>query len=91
MGQGKKRVRVLCIGIQGEGNSCLDFAEAIDHALQLYDFTENQVLLSYHGIDAGGGGTRRDLFLKLYGVNQVMSIPEYFYTTCALHGLNLCL
>ena len=87
----KKRIRVLCLGIQGAGNSSMDAADAIDHALKFYDFDDKRVLLSNHGTDAGGGGTRRDLFLKLSNVNRVMNLLEYIYTTCALHGLNLCL
>ena len=50
----KTRVRVLCLGIQGSGNSDIDAADSIDHALKLYDFNENRVLLSNHGIDADG-------------------------------------
>jgi len=87
----KKRIRVLCLGIQGAGNSSMDAAEAVDHASQIYDFDDQRVLLSYHGIDAGGGGTQRDLFLKLRIINRVINLLEYIYTTCTLHGLNLCL
>ena len=87
----KKRVRVLCLGIQGAGNSSMDAAEAVDHALLIYDFDDQRVLLANHGTDAGGGGTRRDLLLKLCEVKRVMNVLEYIYTTCALHGLNLCL
>ena len=69
----------------------MDAADAVDHALQIYDFDDQRVLLSNHGTDAGGGGTRRDLFLKLCDVNRVMNLLEYMYTACALHTLNLCL
>ena len=72
----------MCIGIQGSGNSGIDVAGKIDHALQLHDFIDNCALLSKHGADAGGGGRRRDLLLKLCDFNQVMHVPEYVYTTC---------
>ena len=66
-------------------------AEAVDHALLIYDFDDQRVLLANHGTDTGGGGTQTDLFLKLCEVNRVMTLLEYIYPTCALHGLNLCL
>ena len=69
----------------------MDAADAVDHSLRIYDFDDERVLLLNHGTDAGGGGTRRDLFLKLSNVNRVMNLLEYIYTTCALHALNLCL
>lgn len=54
-------------------------AEVINHALQVYAFPENRVLLSNHGKYAGGGGTQRDFFLKVCSVNQVMNEHEYTY------------
>ena len=87
-----KNVLGYCVlASKEQEKSGLDAAETIDHALQVYDFTDDLVLLSNHGIYAGGGGMRRDLFLKICDINQVMSVTEYIYTTCALHGLNMCL
>ena len=91
MGQNTSRFRVLSLGIQGSVHSSIDAADAVDHALQLYDFTDNHVLLSNHGTDSGAGDTQRDLLLKLCDINRVMIIPEYIYTTYALHDLNLYL
>ena len=56
-----------------------------------YDFDDQRVLLSNHGTDVGGGGIRRELFLKICDVNRVMNLLEYIYTTCALHALNICI
>ena len=33
----KQKVRVTCIGIQSAGNTTISGADAIDHALTLYD------------------------------------------------------
>ena len=35
----------------------MDAADAVDHALQIYDFDDQRVLLSNHGTDAGGSFT----------------------------------
>ena len=88
----RSRVKVTSVGIQSAGNTSVKAAEGIDHALQVYDYADDsRVLLSNHGTDAGGGGTREDLLRKLQSVNRVKNILEYIFTTCALHGLNLCL
>ena len=55
------RVKTTCIGIQGAGNSRVDTATAIDHALKIYDCTDARVKFTGQGTDAGGGGTREDL------------------------------
>jgi len=85
------RIRVTCIGIQGAGNTSVDVAVGIDHCLKVFDYGDARVKLSNHTIDAGGGGARRDLMLKLGEANRVKNMETYIYTTCALHGLNLCL
>jgi len=85
------RVRVTCIGIQGAGNTSVDLAVGIDHCLKVFDYGDARVKLSNHTTDAGGGGTRLDLMLKLGEVNRVKNMETYIYSTCALHGLNLCL
>ena len=87
----RNRVKVTCIGIQGAGDSSIDAATAIDHALKVYDYPDSRMLFSGHGTDAGGGGTREDLLQKLIAVNRVRNLILYIWTTCALHGLNLCL
>ena len=87
----RRRVKVTSIGIQSAGNTSIDAAEGIDHALKVYDYPDDSILLSNHGTDAGGGGTREDLLRKLHSVNRVHNLNEYIFTTCALHGLNLCL
>ena len=43
----------------------MDAADAVNHALRIYDFGDERVLLSNHGTDAGDAGTRSDLFLKM--------------------------
>ena len=91
MDESRNRVKVTCIGIQGAGDSSIDAATAIDHALKVYDYPDSRVLFSGHGTDAGGGGTREDLLQKLIAVNRVRNSIAYIWTTCALHGLNLCL
>ena len=80
---------VTCIRIQCVGSSSLDAAQAVDHALELYNHPDVKVQFSNHTIDACGGGTQMDLFLKLCDVNQVKNHDNYIYTTCSLHGLNL--
>ena len=91
MDESRNRVKVTCIGIQGAGDSSIDAATAIDHALKVFDCPDSRVLFSGHGTDAGGGGTRADLLQKLIAVNRVRNSMFYTWTTCALHGLSLCL
>jgi len=85
------RVRVTCIGIQGAGNNSVDAVVGIYHCLKVFDYGDARMKLSNHTIDAGGGGTRRDLMLKLGEVNRVKNMETYIYSTCALRGLNLYL
>ena len=47
--------------------------------------------ISHQCTDAGGGGTRIDLFRKLEEVDRVKNRNEYMHPTCGLHGLNLTL
>ena len=65
------RVRVACIGIQGTGNTNIDAAVGIDYCLIFFDYDDARVKLSNHTTDAGGGGTWRDLMLKLGKVIRV--------------------
>ena len=51
----KEYIRVVCLGIQGVDNSSMDAADAVGHALQIYDFDNERVLLSNYGTDAGDG------------------------------------
>ena len=85
------RVLVRSFGIESAGNSSIDAAEAIDHALKQYDCLGCRILLANHGTDAGGGGTRKDLADKLQDLDRVLNYIEYIYSTCSLRGLNLCL
>ena len=57
----QERVLVRSFGIESDGKSSIDAAEAIDHALKLYDCLGYRVCLANHGTYAGGGGTRKDL------------------------------
>lgn len=63
------RVRVIFIDIFGAENLSVDAAGDIDHCLEVYDYDDAKVRVSNHTTDAGGGGTRRDLFLKLCEVD----------------------
>jgi len=85
------RVRVNCIGIQGAGNTSVDADVGIYHCLIFFDYGDARMKLSNHTTDAGGGGTRRDLMLKLGEINRAKNMETYIYSTCALHGLDLCL
>ena len=53
----KETYSCLCLGIKGAKNSSMVATEAVDHALLIYDFDDQRVLLVYHGTDVGGGGT----------------------------------
>ena len=74
----RNRVKVTCIGIQGAGDSSIDAATAIDHALKVYDYPDSRMLFSGHGTDAGGGGTREDLLQKLIAVNRVRKFNSVY-------------
>ena len=51
----RSRVKVTSIGIQSAGNTSVDAAEGIDHALQVYGYADDsRILLSNHRTDAGG-------------------------------------
>ena len=51
-----------------------------------------RVKFTGQGTDAGGGGKRGDLVQQLtIIVDRIKNLPEYIWTTCVLHGLNLCL
>lgn len=63
VGPKQKRITVLCLSIQGVGNTSFGATNTIDHALQVYTFPKGCVVLSNHGIDTCGGGTQRDFFL----------------------------
>ena len=76
----RSRVKVTYVGVQSAGNTSIDAAEGIDHALQVYDCSDDRILLSNHGTDAGGGGTREDLLRKLHSVNRV----KHFWNTYLL-------
>ena len=52
------RVNVTSCGIESSGNTSVDETQAIDHGLVVYGDPDHQVMLSSHGTDAGGGGTR---------------------------------
>ena len=82
---------MTCVGIQGAGNCSVDAAEGINYALMVYDDDGHRIFISNHGTDAGGGGTRKDPLDKLAALGGVRNYREYIYTTCALHGLNLCM
>jgi len=84
-------VRVTCIWIQGAENTSVDAAVGIDHCLKVFDYGGARVKLSNHTTDAGGGGTRRNLMLKLGEVNRVKNMEMYIHSTCVLPGLNICL
>ena len=87
----RSHVKCTSVGIQSASNTSIGTVEGIDHTLQVYDYADDRVLLSNHGTDTGGGGTREDLLRKLYSVNRVKHILEYIFTVCALHGLDLSL
>ena len=78
------------MGIESAGNTSVDAADSIDHALSIYDLSQERVLLSCTGTDAGGGGTREDLVEKLNN-KRVQCIATHTSSTCNLHGMNLCL
>jgi len=75
------RVRVTFIGIQGAGNTSVDAVVVIDHCLKVYDYGDARVKLSNYTTDACGGGTRRDLMLKLGEFYRVKNMETYIYST----------
>ena len=89
----QERIVVYNIGIESAENDSIGAAKAIDHALKTFDLPEEKITIANHGTDAGGGGTRKDLLVKLVGVGRVSQsqVTTYIHSTCALHGLNLCL
>ena len=54
----RSRVKYKPIRIQSAGNTSLDATEGIYHTLVVYGYPNDIVLLSNHGIDAGGGEAR---------------------------------
>ena len=53
------------IGIDTKGNTSRDAAEGIDNVIKLFDSLGKKIKFSHQCIDASGGGTRVDLFLKI--------------------------
>ena len=55
------RVKFTSVGIQSADNTSIEAADGIDHALEVYKYPEDYVLLSNSAIDAGEGRTRENL------------------------------
>ena len=85
------KVNVSFIGIQSAGNTSKDAAMGVDNALLLFDDVDRKQVLDNGGTDAGGGGTREDIGLKLNNVGRVKEWDEFLASTCGLHGMNLTL
>lgn len=69
--ENEERVIVRSIGRDTTGNTSRDAAAGINSALTLFDLPGNKLKLSNQCTDAGGGGTRLDLFRKLEEVDRV--------------------
>ena len=87
----RKRVRVICIGIESAGNHSEDAAKGIDHSLMKFDSPQKRVKVSMQGSDSGGGGVGQSLGTNLKDVDRVRNPDEYDITTCTLHAMNLTL
>lgn len=87
----RDHVKVTYFGIQGSGDSTVETAATIDHAIKVYDYIDSPVQFSGHGTNVGGGGTREYILQKLVTVARIDNLGEYVWTTCSLHTLNIFL
>ena len=89
----REKVTVVNVGIEGADNTSIGAAKAVDFTMKIYDTPAEKLLISNHGTDAGGGGTRIDLLEKLIEVGRVNAEKRsnYHHSTCSLHGLNITL
>jgi hypothetical protein len=89
----KKKVVVICFGIETAGNKSNDAAQSIDHALKLFEYYSDEKKLTFWAqtTDAGGGGVAKPLYDNLVLVKRAKADMNYYYPTCTLHAMNLML
>ena len=70
-------VKVKSFGIESVENLKIDAALGVDHAFLVYDSPTHKVHLDNYLMNAGGGGTRKDLTdtSSLHGLNLTISSP----------------
>ena len=75
---------VVNVGIEGAANTSIGAAKAVDFTLKIYDTPAEKLLISNHGTDKGGGGTRIDSLEKLVEVGRVNAArrSNYHHSTC---------
>jgi len=89
----RKRVEVIYFGIESDGNTSKDAAQAVSHSLKLFEYSQIGARLSFHSntTDAGGGGTNESLVRELEAVKRALLDMNYGWVNCVLHALNLML
>jgi hypothetical protein len=84
------KVQVVCFGIEHAGNNSDDAANAIHHALTLFEYAYPRTLVfKASTTDAGGGGVKLPLVNALSALGRVDNGLDYTSATCSLHAMNL--
>ena len=70
----RKRVEVICFGIESAGNTRKDSAKGINHSLKLFEYSRPATRLKFNSstTDAGGGGTNESLVRALEALDRAL-------------------
>ena len=89
----RKRVEVICFGIESTGNTSKDATQGINHLLKLFEYSLPASRLKFNSstTDAGSGGENESLVRGLEELDRAILGHNYDWVNCVLHALNLML